>query len=129
VLLRAVTTRGREIVRGQESGDGRTDVISTGLRYPKAEQDSSDDEETRPETVCLQVSNSYSAPDSVKTTPGLPVELAVDVVDGPDGASDVAAFGLGRGWWLLAALVVVGFLAGVLWGWVSRWRVAVWRSN
>ncbi|GAA2327569.1 VWA domain-containing protein [Streptomyces kunmingensis] len=132
VLLRAVTTHGREIVRGQESGDGRTDVISTGLRYPKSEQDSSDDSDeagAQAETVCLQVSNSYSAPDSVKTTPGLPVELAVDVVDGPDEASDVAAFGLGHGWWLLAALVVVGFLAGVLWGWVSRWRVAVWRTN
>jgi Ca-activated chloride channel family protein len=51
------------------------------------------------------------------------------VVDGADGAGDVAAFGLGRGWWLLGALVLVGFLAGLLWGWVSRWRVAVWRSN
>ncbi|MGY0019600.1 VWA domain-containing protein [Streptomyces sp. YJ-C3] len=126
VLLRAVTTHGREIVRGQESGDGRTDVVSTGLRYPKAERD---DDEAQPETVCLQVSNSYSAPASVKTTPGLPVELTVDVVDGPDEASDVAAFGLGHGWWLLAALVVVGFLAGVVWGWISRWRVAVWRTN
>lgn len=129
VLLRAVTTHGREIVRGQESGDGRTDVVSTGLRYPKAEQDSSDDGEAQPETVCLQVSNSYSAPASVKTTPGLPVELTVDVVDGPDQGSDVAAFGLGNGWWLLLALVVIGFLAGVLWGWISRWRVAVWRTN
>ncbi|MET9498653.1 VWA domain-containing protein [Streptomyces sp. NPDC006552] len=131
VLLRAVTTHGREIVRGQEAGDGRTDVISTGLRYPKSEDDGSDDDsdEAQPETVCLQVSNSYSAPASVKTTPGLPVELTVDVVDGPDAASDVAAFGLGHGWWLLAALVVVGFLAGVLWGWISRWRVAVWRTN
>lgn len=126
VLLRAVTQHGREIVRGQESGDGRTDVISTGLRYPKAEDDS---DEARPETVCLQVSHSYSAPASVKTTPGLPVELTVDVVDGPDQASDVAAFGLGRGWWFLAALVVAGFLAGVLWGWISRVRVAVWRTN
>ncbi|MEV5612361.1 VWA domain-containing protein [Streptomyces sp. NPDC052225] len=128
VLLRAVTTHGREIVRGQESGDGRTDVISTGLRSPKPEQ-SGDDDEAQPETVCLQVSNSYSAPASVKTTPGLPVELTVDVVDGPDNASDVASFGLGHGWWLLAALVVVGFLAGVLWGWISRWRIAVWRTN
>ncbi|MFI7337322.1 VWA domain-containing protein [Streptomyces sp. NPDC050085] len=130
VLLRAVTTHGREIVRGQESGDGRTDVISTGLRYPRPPSDDSDDDAAaRAETVCLQVSNAYSAPASVKTTPGLPVELAVDVVDSGDAASDVAAFGLGRGWWLLGTLVVVGFLAGVLWGWVSRWRVAVWRTN
>ncbi|MCX4834468.1 VWA domain-containing protein [Streptomyces sp. NBC_01016] len=128
VLLRALTTHGREIVRGQEAGDGRTDVLSTGLRYPKPERDD-DTDETRAESVCLQVSHSFSAPASVKTTPGLPVELTVDLVDGPDQGSDVAAFGLGNGWWLLAALVVVGFLAGVIWGWLSRWRVAVWRTN
>ncbi|MEU6846074.1 VWA domain-containing protein [Streptomyces sp. NPDC046716] len=130
VLLRAVTTHGREIVRGQEAGDGRTDAISTGLRYPKPEATGDpDDVASNAETVCLQVSNSYSAPASVKTSPGLPVELTVDLVDGPDQASDVAAFGLGNGWWLLLALVVVGFLAGVIWGWLSRWRVAVWRTN
>ncbi|MER7931510.1 VWA domain-containing protein [Streptomyces sp. NPDC093272] len=127
VLLRAVTVHGREIVRGEASGTGRTDVISTGLRYPKAESD--DDADTTPETVCLQVTNSFSAASGVKTSPGMPVELTVDVVDGPSKASDVASFGLGRGWWLLGALVLAGFLAGLVWGWVSRWRVAVWRTN
>ncbi|MFD8719995.1 VWA domain-containing protein [Streptomyces sp. NPDC059629] len=126
VLLRAVTATGREIVRGEASGTGRTDVISTGLRYPKAE---SDDENATAETVCVQVTNSFSAASGVKTSPGLPIELTVDVVDGPSKASDVASFGLGRGWWLLGALVLTGFLAGVLWGWLSRWRVAVWRTN
>ncbi|MHB9858072.1 VWA domain-containing protein [Streptomyces sp. YIM S03343] len=126
VLLRAVTVHGREIVRGEAAGDGRTDVISTGLRYPKAE---SDDENAPAETVCLQVTNSFSAAAGVKSTPGLPLELTVDVVGGPDQASDVASFGLGRGWWLLGALVLTGFVAGLLWGWVSRWRVAVWRTN
>ncbi|MFJ8489971.1 VWA domain-containing protein [Streptomyces sp. NPDC094038] len=126
VLLRAVTVHGREIVRGEASGLGRTDVISTGLRYPKA---GSDDENAAAETVCLQVTNSFSAGSGVKTSPGLPVELTVDVVDGPSKASDVASFGLGRGWWLLGALVLTGFLAGLVWGWVSRWRVAVWRTN
>ncbi|MFJ5173627.1 VWA domain-containing protein [Streptomyces griseoviridis] len=126
LLLRAVTTHGREIVRGEAAGNGRTDVISTGLRYPKAE---SDDDEAPAESVCLQVTNAFSAPSGVKTTPGMPLELTVDVVDGPSQASDVAAFGLGRGWWLLGVLVLVGFLAGLLWGWVSRWRVAVWRTN
>ncbi|GHJ41125.1 VWA domain-containing protein [Streptomyces sp. TS71-3] len=132
VLLRAVTQRGREIVRGSEAGSGRTDVISTGIRYPspKLDDDDSDaDAAAEPETVCLEVSNSYSAPPSVKTTPGLPVELTVDVVDGPDNASDVAAFGLGRGWWLLGAMVVTGFLAGIVWGWLSRGRVAMRRGN
>ncbi|MFE7170463.1 VWA domain-containing protein [Streptomyces sp. NPDC057616] len=125
VLLRAVTAHGREIVRGEAAGNGRTDVASTGLRYPKAQSD----DEAPAETVCLQVTNSFSAASGVKTTPGLPVELTVDVVDGPSQASDVASFGLGRGWWLLGVLVLTGFLAGLVWGWVSRWRVAVWRTN
>lgn len=126
VLLRAVTVHGREIVRGEAAGNGRTDVVSTGLRYPRPE---SDDDTATAETVCLQVTNSYSAPAGVKTTPGMPLELTVDVVDGPDKASDVASFGLGRGWWLLGVLVLIGFVAGLLWGWLSRWRVAVWRTN
>jgi hypothetical protein len=126
LLLRAFTVHGREIVRGEAAGSGRTDVVSTGLRYPKAE---SDDDNAPAEVVCLQVSNSFSAAPGVKTTPGMPLELTVDVVDGPDQASDVASFGLGRGWWLLGALVLTGFLAGVLWGWISRWRFSVWRTN
>ncbi len=132
MLLRAVTVHGREIVRGEAAGDGRTDVISTGLRYPKAERDGTDGEDgDKPaaETVCLQVTHSFAAASGVKTTPGLPLELTVDVVEGPGDADDVAAFGLGRGWWLLGVLVLVGFLAGLLWGWLSRWRFAVWRTN
>ncbi|MFE0105887.1 VWA domain-containing protein [Streptomyces sp. NPDC059009] len=128
VLLTASTESGRELVRGAEAGDGRTDVISTGLRYPKAEAEDDEDED-QAESVCLRVSNSFSAPASVKRTPGLPVELAVDVVDGPDQASDVAFFGLGHGWWLLGLLVLTGFVGGVIWGWLSRWRFAVWRTN
>ncbi|MFJ8189484.1 VWA domain-containing protein [Streptomyces sp. NPDC096094] len=126
VLLRAVTVHGREIVRGEAAGNGRTDVLSTGLRYPKAE---SDEEDAPAETVCLQVTNSFSVAAGVQTTPGLPLELTVDVVDGPSDAGDVASFGLGRGWWLLGALILAGFLAGLLWGWLSRWRFAVWRTN
>lgn len=126
VLLRAVTVHGREIVRGEAIGTGRTDAVSTGLRYPKP---ASDDDTATPETVCLEVTHSFSAAPGVKSTPGLPLELTVDVVDGPSGHHDVASFGLGRGWWLLGALVLAGFLAGLLWGWLSRWRVAVWRTN
>ncbi|MFD7290489.1 VWA domain-containing protein [Streptomyces sp. NPDC059863] len=130
VLLRAVTVHGREIVRGSEAGDGRTDVISSGLRYPKPPLDDEDDTDVKPaaETVCLQVSNAFSAPASVKTTPGLPVELTVDLVDSPDEPSDLAAFGLGRGWWLLGTLALTGLVAGLLWGRLSRLRL-VWRSN
>ncbi|MFF2898373.1 VWA domain-containing protein [Streptomyces sp. NPDC057966] len=130
VLLRALTVHGREIVRGSESGTGRTDAISSGLRYPKAEQDDTDsDDKPAAETVCLQVSNSFSAPASVKTSPGMPVELTVDLVDSPDQAADVAAFGLGRGWWLLGVLVLTGLIVGLVVGWISRWRFAVWRTN
>ncbi|MGC0385945.1 vWA domain-containing protein [Streptomyces sp. SAI-129] len=127
VLLRAVTVHGREIVRGEAAGNGRTDMLSTGLRYPKAESD--DDDDAAAEAVCLQVTNSFSVASGVKTTPGLPLELTVDVVDGPGDSDDVAAFGLGRGWWLLGLLVLVGFVAGLLWGWLSRWRFAIWRTN
>jgi Ca-activated chloride channel family protein len=128
-LLRAVTVHGREIVRGEAAGDGRTDVISTGLRYPRPRQGGDDSDKPAAETVCLQVTNSFTAAPGVKTTPGLPLELTVDVVDGPSHAGDVASFGLGRGWWLLGSLVLVGFLAGLIWGWLSRWRIAVWRTN
>ncbi|MFD7862843.1 VWA domain-containing protein [Streptomyces sp. NPDC057682] len=127
MLLRAVTVHGREIVRGSESGTGRTDAISSGLRYPKPEVD--DNDKPAAETVCLQVSHSYSAAASVKTTPGLPVELTIDLVDAPDQGSDAAAFGLGHGWWLLGLLTLTGLIAGLLTGWISRWRVAVWRTN
>ncbi|MHC3455417.1 MULTISPECIES: VWA domain-containing protein [Streptomyces] len=128
VLLRAVTVRDREIVRGEAAGTGRTDVLSTGLRYPKPERDD-DGDEPAAETVCLAVTHSFSPGAGVKTTPGLPLELTIDVVEGPDGSSDVASFGLGRGWWLLGTLVLAGFLAGLVWGWLSRWRFAVWRTS
>ena len=36
VLLRGVTLHGREIVRDDESGSGRTDAVSAGIRYPEA---------------------------------------------------------------------------------------------
>lgn len=136
VLLRASTLSGREIVRGEAAGDGRTDVISTGLRHSKPEIEEADaddvgDAKPAAETVCLRVSNSFSSPASAadKTAPGLPVELTLDVVDGPRDAGDVAFLGLGQGWWLIGLLTVVGFAAGLLWGWISRWRVAVWRTN
>jgi len=125
VLLQALTTNGRELVRGSDAGSGRTDAISAGLRYAWAPN--SDTPVSR--TVCLEVSNSFSAPASVKTTPGLPVELGIGLVSSPDNPSDVAAFGLGRGWVLLVVLALTGLLAGLLWGWLARWRVAIRRIN
>ncbi|WP_435178021.1 VWA domain-containing protein [Actinacidiphila sp. bgisy145] len=119
VLLRGVTLHGREIVRDDEGGTGRTDAVSAGIRYPKPDAD----DDTPAETVCLQVGNSFSAPASVKTTPGLPVELSIDLVHSPDQPSDVAFYGLGRGWWLLGLLAAVGAVAGLLTGWAARWRM------
>ncbi|CAM5660966.1 hypothetical protein SBADM41S_03096 [Streptomyces badius] len=106
-------------------------MISSGLRYPKPGAEDGDDGDGKPaaETVCIQLAHSFSAPASVKRSPGLPVELTLDLVDGPDNASDVAAFGLGRGWWLLGVLVLTGLVAGLLTGWISRWRISVWRTN
>jgi len=124
VLLRGVTVHGREIVRDDEGGSGRTDAVSAGIRYPKPSADS----DTPPETVCLQVGNSFSAPASVKTTPGLPVELSIDLVKSPEQPSDVAFFGLGRGWWLLGLLAVTGGVAGLLSGWIARWRLNTGRT-
>ncbi|MEV5505655.1 VWA domain-containing protein [Streptomyces orinoci] len=127
VLVRAVGDNGQELVRGSDAGSGRTDVMSSGLRYPVGKAKKGGDDQAR--TVCLEVSSSFSAPPSVKRDPGLPVELAVDLVKGPDNPSDLAAFGLGRGWILLLVLGGTGLIAGLLWGWLARWRVAVWREN
>jgi Ca-activated chloride channel family protein len=135
VLLRATAGDGRELVRGTDAGSGRTDVVSTGLRWsdPRASADEatptpapSASAAGGPNTVCLVVSNSFSAPAGVQTTPGMPLELTVDVVpssaapSGPD---------LGRGWALLAVLTVAGLLAGLVTGWLARWRIAVWKEN
>jgi Ca-activated chloride channel family protein len=120
VLLRGVTLHGREIVRDDESGTGRTDAVSAGIRYPKPAADSA----TPPETVCLQVGNSFSAPASVPASPGLPVELSIDLVHSPDQPSDVAFLGLGRGWWLLGVLAATGAVAGLLTGWAARRRLS-----
>ncbi|WP_019545653.1 VWA domain-containing protein [Streptomyces sulphureus] len=119
--VRAVTEQGRELVRGAESGSGRTDAVSTGLRYPW------DGEEDR--TVCLEVGHAFSAPAGVKRAPGLPVELTVDIVDAPGSSGDTAFFGLARGWVPLVLMGVAGLVGGVLFGWVSRLRAPAGRVN
>ncbi|TNM28777.1 VWA domain-containing protein [Streptomyces sedi] len=124
VLLRALDEDGRELTRGTGAGTGRTDVLSTGLRWPVQEpgddaDDSGDAGEDR-RTVCLVLSHSFSAPDSVVRTPGLPVELAVDVVSAADESPDAAAFGLARGWAPVLFLAGVGLLAGLLGGVLRR---------
>ncbi|MFB9848950.1 VWA domain-containing protein [Micromonospora andamanensis] len=134
VLLRATAADGRELVRGVDAGSGRTDVISTGLRW-SAGDDAERDEDTDATptagappagtTVCLVVSNMFSPRAGTAADPGMPVELTVDVVaassapDGPD---------LGRGWVLLLLLTLAGLLAGLVTGLLTRWWVATWRN-
>lgn len=128
VLLRATATDGRELVRGVDAGSGRTDVISAGLRWSAA----ADTPTPAPsgtqtaETVCLVVSNAFAPRPGTEVTPGMPVELTVDVVaaspapDGPD---------LGRGWALLLLLTLAGLVTGLVAGLLTRWWVATWREN
>ena len=133
VLLRAVSTSGQEIVRGTDAGSGRTDVLSTGLRWSDQRPSAAPEASTSPPSdesdtslVCLVVSNSFSAPAGVQTSPGMPLELTVGVVPSspaPGGPS------LGRGWLLLVVLAGAGLLGGLLTGWLARWRVAVWKEN
>ncbi|MEW1911672.1 VWA domain-containing protein [Kitasatospora sp. NPDC085895] len=134
VLLLATDVRGQELVRGTDAGSGRTDVASTGLRWsaPAADEDATPSPSGKGAAtdgvVCLVVSNSFAARAGVQAEPGLPVELTVDVAKAspsPDGP----AMGLGRGWILLLVLTLAGLLAGLLFGWVARWRIAVWREN
>ncbi|MGC3859514.1 VWA domain-containing protein [Micromonospora chersina] len=129
VLLRATAPDGRELVRGVDAGSGRTDVVSAGLRWSAAEETSpaptpSGVQPAR--TVCLVVSNSFAPRPGTQVTPGMPVELTVDVVaaspapDGPD---------LGRGWALLLLLTLAGLVTGLVAGLLTRWWVATWREN
>lgn len=125
VLLRAVSPGGQELVRGTDAGSGRTDVLSTGLRWPdqRPETDASPapDGESAAKPVCLVVSNSFSAPAYVRTAPGMPLELTVDLVPSSDAPSGPD---LGRGWLLLVVLTGTGLGAGLVIGWLARWRAA-----
>ncbi|MFD0539940.1 hypothetical protein ACFQY7_45375 [Actinomadura luteofluorescens] len=130
VLLRAVSGAGQELVRGTDAGSGRTDVRSTGLRWSdqrtEASASPSPDGGSGGTPVCLVVSNSFSAPASVRTAPGMPLELTVDLVPSSDAPGEPD---LGRGWLLLLVLAGTGLVAGLVTGWLARWRVAVWKEN
>lgn len=141
VLLRATATDGRELVRGNDAGSGRTDVLSTGVRWSAADDEDerepedadkggmfSDSTEKAPEptVVCLVVSNSFSAKAGAGQAPGMPLELTVDLVDASPAPNSP---GLGRGWVLLGVLMLAGLLSGLIVGWLTRWWVAVWRTR
>ncbi|MFI6760558.1 VWA domain-containing protein [Micromonospora sp. NPDC050417] len=137
VLLRATAADGRELVRGTDAGSGRTDVLSTGLRWSASEPDEPTEEPSEEPaegttlivptpTVCLVVSNSFSGQNTAAQVPGMPVELTIDVVDFSPAPNSP---GLGRGWVLLLLLTVAGLLTGLITGWLTRWWVATWREN
>ncbi|SBV28148.1 Ca-activated chloride channel family protein [Micromonospora krabiensis] len=132
VLLRAVAQDGRELVRGADAGSGRADVVSAGLRWSGDEPEDRDTEErdadvpAPAELVCLVVSNSFAPRAGTGLTPGMPVELTVDVVA---AAPDPRGPDLGRGWVLLALLTVAGLLTGLVTGLLTRWWVATWREK
>ncbi|MGK5442308.1 VWA domain-containing protein [Micromonospora sp. URMC 105] len=131
VLLRATTADGRELVRGVDAGSGRTDVVSAGLRWSATEDGATPtpaaDAASGPATtVCLVVSNSFAPRPGTRVTPGMPVELTVDVVASSPAP---AAPDLGRGWLLLALLTLAGLLTGLVAGLLTRWWVATWREN
>ncbi|MFG2696276.1 VWA domain-containing protein [Kitasatospora sp. NPDC051984] len=134
VLLQATDSSGQELVRGSDAGSGRTDVASTGVRWSAPDTSaspspSSGSASKTDRTVCLIVSNSFAGQAAAQAAdPGLPLELTVDV-SAASPAPDGAAMGLGRGWILLGVLTLAGLLAGLIFGWLARWRIAVWREN
>ncbi|MFE9428593.1 VWA domain-containing protein [Kitasatospora sp. NPDC006697] len=136
VLLQATDPAGQELVRGTDAGSGRIDVASTGLRWSAPDSSASPTDGgtggtgngSADRVVCLVVSNSFAGQPGVQTDPGLPVELTVAVTAAsptPDGP----ALGLGRGWIMLLVLTGAGLVTGLLWGWIARWRIAVWQEN
>ncbi|MER7007332.1 VWA domain-containing protein [Dactylosporangium sp. NPDC000555] len=120
VLLRAVTADGRELVRTANAGSGRTDVLSTGVRWSAASATVTTTD------ICLVISNSFASAAQANSGPGMPFELTIDVVAASPAPN---APGLGRGWLLLLVLTVAGLLTGAIAGWLTRWWVATWRTN
>jgi Ca-activated chloride channel family protein len=131
VLLRATATDGRELVRGVDAGSGRTDVVSAGLRWSgtadgATPSPSASDTPVPATTVCLVVSNAFAPRPGTRATPGMPVELTIDVVASSPAPT---APDLGRGWVLLLLLTLAGLLTGLVVGLLTRWWVATWRTN
>ena len=115
-----------------DAGSGRTDVVSAGLRWSgtggrSAAEPSAPTRRCRPTTVCLVVSNSFSAASGDRTSPGMPVELTIDVVDA------VARAGRARTWAAAGCCCSCSPwpACSPAWSsdWLTRWRVAVWRTN
>jgi Ca-activated chloride channel family protein len=150
ITMRATTSDGRELARSAGAESGRNDVVSTGLRAQAPVTDAATSSATAdvpasatPDptdtgsagtsagatdgTVCLSVANALSVPTAgAGNQPGFPVELSIDVVPGASVA-DGGAQWLGSGWALIGLLALIGLVSGLIFGWLARWRVAVWR--
>ncbi|ROO52060.1 Ca-activated chloride channel family protein [Micromonospora sp. Llam0] len=157
ILLRAVHPNGRELVRGTDAGSGRTDVLSTGLRWSAGPEDGRADETDRADDAdgtsdlagTPTGAASAAAPTAADAEPP-PSEVCLVVSNSfaaAGGAGDapgmpieltvdlVAASptpdspGLGRGWLLLIVLSLAGLVTGVLAGWLTRWWTTVWKES
>jgi Ca-activated chloride channel family protein len=119
VTITATTEDGRDLARHTDAGSGRMDGQSAGLRYSMPAKGDDQPEAKDAKIVCLMVSTAFHANAGVPRTPGMPVELLVDLVAASDAqASDT--HGLGRGWIFLAVLAGVGLVGGLLFGWLVR---------
>ena len=112
--------------RGEAAGTGRTDVVSAGLRYPKAEAD--DDNAPRDrvppgrQLLLRRPLGEDHARDCRWSSPST-------WWTGPTRRADVASFGLGRGWWLLGAAGRHRRPGGSAVGLGVALAARVWRTN
>jgi Ca-activated chloride channel family protein len=73
------------------------------------------------------VSTAFTGAQGVAKTPGMPVELLVDLVKASDAQAH-DTYGLGRGWIFLGVLAGVGLVSGLLFGWIVRFFAGMRRA-
>jgi Ca-activated chloride channel family protein len=123
VTILATTPDGRELTKHTDAGSGRIDTQSAGLRYPVP----GDGDAADARIVCLVVSNAFAPSGAVARTPGMPLELTVDLVEASASAPS-NTHGLGRGWVFVLVLAGMGLVAGMVFGWLARLFAALRRT-
>lgn len=127
VTITAVTEDGRDLARHTDAGSGRMDTQSAGLRYSLPQKGDDKPEPEDAKITCLMVSTAFHGGPDAAQSPGMPVELLIDLVKASDAqASDT--HGLGRGWIFLGVLAGVGLVAGLLFGWIVRFFAGMRRA-
>ncbi|MGW0663601.1 VWA domain-containing protein [Streptodolium elevatio] len=119
VTITAVSEDGRDLARHTDAGSGRMDGQSAGLRYSLPQKGGDQPEPKDARITCLMVSTAFHGGPGAAQSPGMPVELLVDLVRASD-AQAADTHGLGRGWIFLGVLAGVGLVAGLLFGWIVR---------